>query len=351
MTTGLTSRPRAAASAGRLAGLRGLAWVVWRQHRLTSWIALAAFLAFCAELVWLRSAMMSFVDRNGLRSECHGRAACERADAAVGSFHAEYFDLLRYNGLLLTWLPLLFGMFVAGPVVARELETGAYKMAWTQSVSPARWFAVKLALPVAAALAGVPVLSALHMWAWRSVSSVGSVSSASSGGSEGSGSLLVDWRWFDAFDALGAVPVANSLAAIGLGALAGLLAKRVLPAMACTVVAAVALYWPLTAVRPHLIASETLLDRDIPALAGGDSWRFERGLVSATGRRLPEPDCVLLEKLEGTCLTRHNATGWYVDYHPASHFWPLQGVHAGIALAAAAALGAGAFWWMRRVSR
>ncbi|UQI48490.1 translation initiation factor IF-2 [Streptomyces sp. HU2014] len=336
MTAATTSTPRAERSPGRLAGLRGLAWVVWRQHRLTSWIALAAFLAFCAELLWLRSSMMSFIDANGLRAACESAAACERRGPAVGAFQHEYYDLLRLNGLLLTWLPLLFGMFVAGPVVARELETGTYKMAWTQSVSPARWFAAKLALPVVAALAGVSVLSALHTWTWRSVDSADS------------GALLVDWRWFDAFDALGTAPVAGSLAAIGLGALAGLLVKRVLPAMAGTAVAGVALYWPLAAVRPRLLSPETLLGRDVPALSDGDSWRFERGMVSATGRRLPEPDCVLLEKLEGTCLSRHNATGWYVDYHPAAHFWPLQGIHAGIVLAAAVALGAGTLWWMRR---
>ncbi|MBB5117933.1 hypothetical protein AF335_10035 [Streptomyces eurocidicus] len=339
MSTALTSRPLADAPAARPATLRGLAWVVWRQHRLTSWIALGALLAFGAELVWLRFAMTSFVDRHGLRSACAGPEACERWNMAVASFQYEYADLLRYNGLLLTWLPLLFGLFVAGPVVARELETGAYKMAWTQSVSPVRWFAAKLALPAVAALAGVSLLSALHTWAWRSVVSVQS------------GALLADRRWFDAFDALGAVPVANSLAAIGLGALVGLLVRRVLPAMAGTAVASLALYWPLVTARPHLMASETLLDREVPNLVGGDSWRFERGVVSATGRRMPEPDCTLLDKFRGDCLTRHNATGWYVDYHPASHFWPLQGIHTGIVLAAGAALGAGALWWTRRGHR
>ncbi|MFJ2739427.1 hypothetical protein ACIO3O_07140 [Streptomyces sp. NPDC087440] len=40
-------------------------------------------------------------------------------------------------------LPLFGGVQMAGPMVAEELESGTYKMAWTQGVTPLRWLAAK----------------------------------------------------------------------------------------------------------------------------------------------------------------------------------------------------------------
>ncbi|MEK8144329.1 hypothetical protein NKH18_28275 [Streptomyces sp. M10(2022)] len=41
-------------------------------------------------------------------------------------------------------------------------------------------------------------------------------------------------------------------------------------------------------------------------------------------------------------------TGWFYDYHPASHFWPLQLVETGILLVLAALAVALAFRVLRR---
>ena len=41
--------------------------------------------------------------------------------------------------------PALIGIFWGAPLIARELETGTYRLAWNQSVTRARWIAVKLA--------------------------------------------------------------------------------------------------------------------------------------------------------------------------------------------------------------
>ncbi len=42
-------------------------------------------------------------------------------------------------------VPALVGVFFGAPLVARELEAGTYRLAWTQSVTRVRWLAVKLA--------------------------------------------------------------------------------------------------------------------------------------------------------------------------------------------------------------
>ena len=52
-------------------------------------------------------------------------------------------DLL---GPLMLAVPALLGIFWGAPLVARELETGTYRLAWTQSVTRTRWLAVKVAL-------------------------------------------------------------------------------------------------------------------------------------------------------------------------------------------------------------
>ncbi|MFF4271246.1 hypothetical protein [Streptomyces sp. NPDC001536] len=44
-------------------------------------------------------------------------------------------------------------------------------------------------------------------------------------------------------------------------------------------------------------------------------------------------------------------TGYFTDYHPASHFWPLQLVETGLTLAVAALAVGTAFWLLRRGTR
>ncbi|MBT2387461.1 translation initiation factor IF-2 [Streptomyces sp. ISL-11] len=331
-----TTTATSAGTPAATAALRGLLWVAWRQHRATSWIALGVLLALCTELVWLRDAMTGYVDVHGLRTACDDPDTCMTQWAAVERFRSGYGDVLHYNGLLVEYLPLLIGVFVAGPVVARELESGTYRVAWTQSVSPAHWLLAKLALPAAAALAGVSALSALYTWTWRSVSGVDS------------GSLLPGQLWYDSFDALGAAPVASSLFAVALGALAGLLIRRALTAVTVTALAWTVVYWPLEALRPYLVDPVTTLSREMPGLSGDTSaWRYERGLLTGSGGRVPEPDCGVGVP-PARCAAEHGGTGWYLDSHPASHLWPLQGIQAGVLLSLAAALAAGAVWWLRR---
>ena len=43
-------------------------------------------------------------------------------------------------------VPALIGMFWGAPIIAHELETGTFRLAWTQSVSRLRWLLVKLGL-------------------------------------------------------------------------------------------------------------------------------------------------------------------------------------------------------------
>ena len=56
------------------------------------------------------------------------------------------YPQLKFAGCVLVALPALVGAFWGAPLVARELESGTYRLAWAQSVTRTRWLAVKLAV-------------------------------------------------------------------------------------------------------------------------------------------------------------------------------------------------------------
>ncbi|MFD7236244.1 hypothetical protein ACFWAT_13175 [Streptomyces syringium] len=316
-------------------GVRALGWFVLRQHRTTAWIALALFLAFAGSLVWLHGAMSDFIDTHQVLAACDA-VECEASSRKVADFRSSYGDYLHYTGLLLEFLPALLAAFVAGPMVARELESGTYKVAWSQSVSPMRWFAAKLALPAVVVLAGVSVLAALYTWCWRVV-----------GDREGGDVLLPDQVWHQSFNALGPAPVVLALAGVAVGALVGLLLKRTLRAMIVALLATGAVTAVTGTLRQYLITPVTTMSADMPGLLGYRTWWFERGMVGPGGGHIVEPDCGIGVS-PAQCLVDHGASGWYVDSHPYTHLWPMQWVQAGGVTVLAVLLAVGALWWMRR---
>ena len=71
-------------------------------------------------------------------------------------------------GIVVLYLtPALIGTFWGAPLISRELETGTYRLAWTQSVSRTRWLAVKLGLAALASMATAGLLSLMVTW-WSS---------------------------------------------------------------------------------------------------------------------------------------------------------------------------------------
>ena len=67
-------------------------------------------------------------------------------DSARDTFLRNDRSLRAFLGFLVIVFPAIIGMFWGAPLVARELETGTFRLAWTQSVTRTRWLAVKLAV-------------------------------------------------------------------------------------------------------------------------------------------------------------------------------------------------------------
>jgi len=66
--------------------------------------------------------------------------------------------------ILIALTPAVTGLFWGAPLLARELETGTFALAWSQSVTRARWLAAKLTVGCLAAMAVTEALSLLFAW-------------------------------------------------------------------------------------------------------------------------------------------------------------------------------------------
>ncbi|MEV8227536.1 hypothetical protein AB0P41_16035 [Streptomyces sp. NPDC079167] len=321
-----------------LTPLRGPARVVVRQHRITlrvaGLLALAGAVALIGFALWASHVIDSFEAGSCEASGLSGPACDQRIVDFSGSM--SFFQRgLTYAGLVLTVLPGIVSAFVAGPLIARELESGTYRVAWTQSVTPTRWLVAKLAVPTVFLVAGVTVLSAVLAWAQTRTAT----------------DYTVDW--FDAplFGATAPVVIGYTLLGVAVGALTGLLVRRIVAAMAVAVVVTGAVMVALATLRSSLWPLRTTIGTtegrlDIPI----ESWVVDLGLVTTDGDRLPTDVCWrnASEAQTARCMAERDITGWFVDHHPPSHLWPLQFVETGIVLVLAALAVAGAFRVLRR---
>ena len=83
------------------------------------------------------------------------------------TFENEYLGFGLYLPRFFMFLPLFVGAFVGGPLIARELETGTFRFAWTQSVGRTRWTIAKLAILGLAVTAMALCFSQLFSWWYR----------------------------------------------------------------------------------------------------------------------------------------------------------------------------------------
>jgi ABC-type transport system involved in multi-copper enzyme maturation permease subunit len=206
-----------------------MTWLTWRQFRVQALVAIG-LLAVLAIYVLFTGPHISHVF-NSYAANCHPKNTC---NPVMSNRVGKLKKLLPEFDDLVTLAPALIGMFWGAPLVAREVESGAIRLVFTQSVSRAQWLRSKLLVVGAgAAVAGGVVSLTISWWAraWDHYNSLP----------------------FGTFDTRDLVPVAYSVFSFALGVLIGLLIRRTLPAMAMTLV----LYGCANAafgqwVRPHL---------------------------------------------------------------------------------------------------
>jgi hypothetical protein len=263
------------------------------------------------------------------------------------------------NGLYNLWrillyaVPLLTGMFWGAPLVARELETGTYRLAWTQAVTRARWLAVKIGVAGAASVVLTGLLSLMVTW-WSSPIQ----------------KVEMDRLTPLIFGASGIAPIGYAAFAFALGVTAGALLRRTLPAIAITLVvfAAIQGAMPLW-VRPHLIppvqtdsalniASLTSTGSDNGLLMVGASvnvpgaWILSNQIITPAGQPAstePPQACgqnVPIQACDTYIASLHLRQA--VTYQPASRYWPLQWYETAIFTALALILAGLSYWSISR---
>jgi hypothetical protein len=210
---------------------RRMAWVTWCQHR-PALITLAA----------ISVALAVFMVAEGLKIH-HDYAslfacrppqsnACQNLSASFGSDDWHIGDAVN---ILLQLAPALIGAFIGVPVLARELETGTFRDAWTQGIGRERWTIAKLALLGVGFAIGAGAVGQLFSWFFQPFVRQQNMTPVSAA----------------VFDTHG-VYAAWMLAGFTIGAFLGMLIRRVVPAMAATIAAYLGLdllAW--LCLRPH----------------------------------------------------------------------------------------------------
>jgi hypothetical protein len=337
-----TSAPAPAAGGNRgRAGARliDLVWLTWRQHRpvITGGLALAAALTGSMLLVAARITTISH--------EC-GTAPCPAGSAQAASL-AGTFGLSSVSGYLaiaVMFLPLLTGVFLGVPLLAREHEQRTLLLAWSQDIGPQRWVWTKFALlgGLAAAASAAVSAAAGHM---------ASVASAATGHSLFSGS---------AFLVTGMVPLAQSVAWLALGVALGAAYRRTLPAIFTALAGYVAAYFVVQWVYPTFMTPLTALvpiagDQPVfTSLASNSLIIPSSQITDAAGRPVSQAVIQSLCPATGNgarfasdqCLAQHHFLSM-LSYQPASR---IPDFHL-ILIAGYLGLGAvalAAVWWLVR---
>ena len=299
-----------------------LAWVTLRQRRgaiIGGGILLGVFALYMV--------IMAVIQDNAYA----GVAACHPAGALkcqqlAQSFRSSYWgggagSVLQSGGAqtvssLLFAVPVLLGMFLGAPALARELENGTFRFAWTQGAGRTRWAVSTLVVPALLVTAATGAVTAIFWWYFRPFLADGQVSEM----------LPL------AFALLGVAFAAWTLLAYSVAAFLGTLFRRTVPAMAVTLVVYIALALATaTALRPHYATPVT-----VRGWNNGGVWVISSWVKAPDGRVLnqsaqnslaqrlpasvqnsPSPDAFT------SWLTQHGYTLWQ-SVQPDSRFWQFQ---------------------------
>jgi ABC-type transport system involved in multi-copper enzyme maturation permease subunit len=328
---------------------RRMAWVTWRQHRVAL-AGVAAFLGALAVYVWIAG--------RHLHDAYAAAAACHPASSPACSELQDRFNGMNSvlaNGYVLLVVPALIGAFVGAPVLARELETGTFRYAWTQGFGRWRWTLAKLVPLAVVVTASAGALSVLLSWYYQPYFATGN---------ETLGLAELSPFTDGLFYLRGVAFAAWTLAVFAIGGLAGMLIRRVVPAIVATLAAYTGL---VLAARPylrqHYLTPLITSKLNVPASAWITSqWWTHNGrtlsrstmfhVIQSTGQRIAPVVHSKAQKHQATLntlhyLTQHGYTHW-IRYQPASRFWPFQWIEGGWLLALSALLITATVWLVRR---
>jgi hypothetical protein len=306
---------------------RSLVWVTWRRHRTT----IAATLAVLG-----LAALYLLVTGLQMRSAWHTVQACDPHRSRTCSFAWTNFRDTHTNlgiiSALFLFAPLLLGAFVGAPLIGRELETGTYRYAWTQGVGRSRW-AIAMTLTGAAVvtvLAGA--LGALIAWHDRPLWQAQITPRLQASEFPSTGIAIIGW----------------GLATYAVAVLAGLLWRRVLPALATAVLTTFGLAFAVSKLRLHYLPPlRTSSLSYVPGSQTMSQWWEKAGNRVGTSQLNAALRAGNVQQIRGnggskvtatpgtgdgtdpvTYLLHHGYSQW-TSYQPAGRYWTFQWIEFG----------------------
>jgi hypothetical protein len=354
-------------------------WLSWRQMRTQIIVVIALLVALAIDLQISGAHILHIY--NTAVVPCQAHDDCASAQQHLTS-QAHWIHVL---GALMLALPALLGVFWGAPLLARELETGTFRLVWSQSVSRWRWFVVKFAFVGLVSL-GVAAITSVLITRWSSPVD------------------LFNMQPFQNFDVRDIVPVAYTAFAFALGVTAGMLIRRTLPAMAATLVVYIGARFVIFEwVRSKLAPVVTFRGPYLGPGGGGpgsgsssfpaSAWTITDRVLNSAGHVVGENGGIgsngnfgfsgsghgvttlqgmgrcpntfpSLRPINGgsegptqvtpalnhaiaTCVKSFHLQE-VVTYQPAGHYWPLQWAESGVFLGLALLLGGFSMWFVRR---
>jgi hypothetical protein len=315
-----------------------MTWVAWRLQRTETLITAAIVALIAALLIPTGIEIADAYARDGLAS-CASVQSSNACQTAIISFTTRWSSLVG----LVTWLTLvpgLIGVLLAAPFLL-DVESGTYRLAWTQSITRRRWLAGKLGLAIACSLAASLILIVLMTW-WHApwVHIQGRLQSPN-------------------YDFEGTVIFGYGLFALGLAVAVGAVWRRAVPALIVSfggyfaarifvdtwlrqrLVSPVSATWKAAAAGPDLNKDWVLSEGPSDRL--GHYIGLHTGDVGVgTAIHVPEKCVYAVGPPVPSCRP-----GGFIHavYQPASHFWVLQGFETALFGGIALLLIAFAAWW------
>jgi hypothetical protein len=355
--TALTTpaRPNSAGDAAlRPVPWRRMAGVTWRQHRIALACA-AVLLGALAVWLWNMGTPLHHAYAAAIACQPASSATCQGSIANFNqSVENHFMGSKGAGGVLLQVVPALIGAFVGAPVLARELETGTFRYAWTQGFGRWRWALAKLVLLAVVLAAATAAFGALVSWYYQPYLGTGNPALG----------LNENSPFGDLFSLREVTFPAWTLAAFATAALAGMLIRRVVPAIVATLAVYAALAFATAGLlREHYLTPLVTNSVSPPGTAWIIShWSTKDGRFAFAGN----PPTSIFNQLGpclaagngkplaggfpqqlAQCLAQHGYTQW-TSYQPASRLWPFQWIEGGWLLALSALLIAASIWLVQR---
>ena len=325
---------------------RRMAWVTWRQHRL-SVAGVAALFGVATLSLLIRGLPMHQAYAAVAACRPAGSGPCRQV---AGNFLGTYAPGVGWVLGLLQVIPALIGAFAGAPLLAREFESGTFRYVWTQAFGRARWTIAKLAPLAVAVTVAAGAFSVAVSWYIQPIFGAG----------DENGPLYPT-----IFDLRGIALAAWTLAAFAIGALAGIVIRRVIPAMFATFAAWAGLAFVTGAfLRSHYEAPVITTNPNVPQHVWVISQLWTRGghpaslsMINQTLHAIDVQAVTLGVFQPGPAarasinpvryLIRHGYAQ-LTTYQPDGRFWTFQWIVGGWLLALSLVLITVTLWLVRR---